>query len=63
VTNDPPLVPRVIVYLSDDERLALQQLADREMRPPRDQARLLVRTGLEQAGALPPSQPGRKGKP
>ena len=44
---------KVFVTLKADELEALVALAARERRAPRDQAALIVRRGLEQAGLLP----------
>ena len=44
---------KIIVYLVDQERDALQQLAQREMRIPRAQAALIIRTELVRLGMLP----------
>jgi hypothetical protein len=47
-------VQRISVPLQDDQvRRALVNLAQREMRDPRDQAAVLIREGLRAAGALP----------
>ena len=43
---------RVIVYLRDQERSALHNLAQREYRTPRDQAALIIRKELERLGML-----------
>jgi hypothetical protein len=45
---------RLMIYLSEDERVALQLMAEREVRGLRDQARLLVRQELERSGLLQP---------
>ena len=44
---------KIIVYLGDDERNALLQLAQREMRVPRAQAALIIRQELTRLGMLP----------
>jgi hypothetical protein len=44
---------KIIVYLGDQERDALQQLAQREMRVPRAQAALIIRRELVRLGMLP----------
>ena len=44
---------RVIVYLNDVEREALQALAEREYRDPRS----LIRDALQNRGLLPSDQP------
>lgn len=41
------------ITLSDSERQALTQLADRECRHPRDQAALMLRHELQRLGLLP----------
>ena len=43
---------RFYIVLSEEERTALQTMADQERRDPRMQAALLVRQGLEQAGLV-----------
>lgn len=40
------------IVLSEEERTALQTMADQARRDPRMQAALLVRQGLEQAGLV-----------
>lgn len=42
----------MIVYLRDHERTALQQLAQREYRTPRDLAAVIIRKELERQGML-----------
>ena len=44
---------KIIVYLGDQERNALQQLAQREMRLPRAQVALIIRQELVRQG-MPP---------
>ncbi|MCL4268395.1 MAG: hypothetical protein KJZ72_02570 [Anaerolineales bacterium] len=44
---------KIIVYLGDQERNALLQLAQRELRLPRAQAALIIRQELERQGMLP----------
>lgn len=44
---------KIIVYLGDQERNALQQLAQRELRLPRAQAALIIRQELVRQGMLP----------
>ncbi len=44
---------KIIVYLGEQEREALQQLAQREMRVPRAQAALIIRRELTRLGMLP----------
>lgn len=44
---------KIIVYLADPERNALQELAQREMRSPRAQAALILRQELTRLGMLP----------
>ena len=46
-------MPKIIVYLAEQERNALQQLAQREMRVPRAQAALIIRQELRRLGMLP----------
>ena len=43
---------KIIVYLGDQERNALQQLAQRELRLPRAQAALIIRQELVRLGML-----------
>lgn len=43
---------KIIVYLGDQERNALLQLAQRELRLPRAQAALIIRQELVQQGML-----------
>lgn len=43
---------RFYIVLSEEERTALQTMADLARRDPRMQAALLVRQGLEQAGLV-----------
>jgi hypothetical protein len=44
---------KIIVYLGEQERTALQQLAQREMRVPRAQAALIIRQELVRQGMIP----------
>ena len=44
---------KIIVYLGEQERTALQQLAQREMRLPRAQVALIIREELVRRGRLP----------
>jgi hypothetical protein len=44
---------KIIVYLGEQERSALQQLAQREMRVPRAQAALIIRQELVRQGMIP----------
>jgi len=44
---------RVTIYLDQQERDALSNLAQRERRDPRDQAALIIRHELQRAGLLP----------
>ena len=44
---------KIIIYLGEQERNALQQLAQREMRAPRAQAALIIRQELVRLGMLP----------
>ena len=46
-------MPKIIVYLAEQERNALLQLAQREMRVPRAQAALIIRQELRRLGMLP----------
>ncbi|HAX70973.1 MAG: hypothetical protein KPEEDBHJ_00217 [Anaerolineales bacterium] len=48
---------KIIVYLGDQERNALQQLAQRELRLPRAQAALIIRQELVRQGMLPMQPP------
>lgn len=45
-------MPKIIVYLAEQERNALLQLAQREMRVPRAQAALMIRQELRRLGML-----------
>lgn len=47
---------RIMVLLNANERDALRQLAERELRDPRAQAALLIRRGLESAGLILPEE-------
>ena len=53
---------RLTVPLDLSEREALYAAAKTDMRPLRDQARWLIRQGLELSGYLPASD-GQKGEP
>jgi len=44
---------KIIVYLGEQERNALQQLAQHEMRLPRAQVALIIRQELVRQGMLP----------
>jgi len=46
-------MPKIIVYLAEQERNALLELAQREMRVPRAQAALIIRQELRRRGMLP----------
>ena len=46
-------MPKSIVYLAEQERNALLQLAQREMRVPRAQAAQIIRQELRRLGMLP----------
>ena len=48
---------KIIVYLGDQERNALLQLAQRELRLPRAQAALIIRQELVRQGMLPNLHP------
>ena len=48
---------KIIVYLGDQERNALLQLAQRELRLPRAQAALIIRQELVRQGMLPLQPP------
>lgn len=43
---------KIVVYLGEQERNALHQLAQREMRVPRAQAALIIRKELARLGML-----------
>ena len=45
-------MPKIIVYLAEQERNALRELAQREMRVPRAQAALIIRQELRRLGML-----------
>ena len=46
------IMTRLLIYLSDEEKTALQAIANREMRGLREQTRLIVRQELERRGLL-----------
>ena len=46
-------MPKIIIYLAEQERNALLQLAQREMRVPRAQAALIICQELKRLGILP----------
>ena len=46
-------MPKIIIYLAEQERNALLQLAQREMRVPRAQAALIICQELKRLGMLP----------
>ena len=46
---------RLLIYLSDEEKSALQTVAQDEMRGLREQTRLIVRRELERRGLLQPT--------
>jgi hypothetical protein len=50
---------RIQIVLNPQEGRALTNLADRELRDPRDQVRLIVRQELERLGLLPPAEGGQ----
>lgn len=52
---------KIIVYLGDQERNALLQLAQRELRQPRAQAALIIRQELVRQGMLPTYPPVTEG--
>jgi predicted transcriptional regulator len=45
---------RVTILLKDEEKAALDELAQRSYRDPRDVLRLLLREAAQQRGLLPP---------
>lgn len=47
---------RLIITFSDDEQQALERLAQEQLRPMRDQLRLLVREEAKRRGFWPPKQ-------
>lgn len=47
------MAQRLIITLSDQERVALERLARAEIRPLRDQVRLLVREEAQRRGVWP----------
>jgi aminoglycoside/choline kinase family phosphotransferase len=47
---------RLTIVLSEEEREALQSIAQHELRAMRDQVRLIVRRDLERRGLLLPGQ-------
>ena len=48
---------RITIALTEDERVALQTVAQREMRGLREQIRYMLRKELSEAGLLPREQP------
>jgi hypothetical protein len=48
---------RMVIILSESERLALIELARQEMRYPRDQVRVILHRELERLGLLKSIQP------
>ncbi len=46
------MITRLTIQLGADERNALNELANRELREPRDQVRLILRKELEVLGLL-----------
>ena len=48
---------KLIIYLGAPENDALHQLAQRELRAPRAQAALIIRTELSRLGLLTPPSP------
>lgn len=46
-------MPRVMLTVTEDERLALVELAKQELRDPRAQGAMILRQALAQAGYLP----------
>jgi hypothetical protein len=44
--------PRITITLEREERSALMQLAGRELREPRDQARYILRNELQRLGLI-----------
>lgn len=49
---------KIVVLLSGAERSALAELAERELRDPRDQLRHILRTALQREGLLPGNDEG-----
>ena len=47
---------KVIIYLRDNESVALNALAQREYRAPKAQAALIIRKELERLGMIPTEQ-------
>ena len=50
-----PTCRRIVISLTGAERSALSELAQRELRQPRDQAHLILRRELERLGLLSPN--------
>ena len=50
-------MPKVIIYLREQELSALYHLAQREYRVPKAQAALIIRTELEKLGLIEGTQP------
>jgi hypothetical protein len=63
------VLSRISFVISEEERQALEALAEREVRGLKEQARVLVRDGLSKAGVLPspelsqPEQPAEEREP
>jgi hypothetical protein len=56
---------RLIIYLTENERHALEKLGEIELRPMKDQAQFLIRQSLEERGLLKPlrQEPQEKSTP
>ena len=59
------MIQRLTISFTPDERKALQAMAEKDFRPPKDQLRWLLREEAQRRGLLPakqearPAQPGR----
>ncbi len=54
---------KVIIYLRDQELTALNELAQREYRPLKAQAALIIRKELEKLGMIPAEQSNQTKSP
>jgi hypothetical protein len=54
---------KVIIYLRDQELTALNELAQREYRPLKAQAALIIRKELEKLGMIPAEQSNQTESP
>jgi hypothetical protein len=57
------MLRKLTITFSPEEREALDRLAQQDLRPAKDQLRLLVREEAQRRGVWPPKQPERKTQP